>query len=295
MANIAFIGLGNMGLAMASNLLAVGHAVSGYDVRPTPMSRLEAAGGRAVENAVFAVAEADFVISSLPDLDSVRDVWTSSPELLRSIKRSAVIIETSTIGIEEARQLAGSLEAAGLTMLDAPVLGDPRDARARLLTFPVGGSLAAFMEAKPILSDVGDRVIHVGKSGMGQAAALCNQLMTIINLAGAAEAFALAERLGLMAEKLFEVASLSSATSWVLAERCPQSGLVPSAPSNNLYHGGWAAEQALKYLRSIVNTGEKADARIPMANTAFDLFAEFVDTKDGKLDFSALIQILRKR
>ncbi len=295
MANIAFIGLGAMGLPMAQNLIAVGHSVTGYDTRSLQMSRLASAGARAVDAAAFAVRDADFVITCLPDIQSLRAVYVDSSEVLKAAKRSAILIDCSTVGIDETRMLVSTVEASGLTMLDAPVIGDPADVKARMLSFVVGGSLAAFAEAKPVLSDIGERVIHVGKTGMGQAAALCTNLMTIVNLIGAAEAFALSERLGLAAEKLFEVAAMSTASSWSLIDRCPQSGLVPEAPSNNLYQGGFPAERALKQLKLLETSGGKVDARTPLTSQAVDLFAEYCDVRDPRLDFSAIIQILRRR
>lgn len=295
MSVVAFIGLGAMGLPMAGSLLAVGHMVLGCDLRTGPMARLESMGGRPMPEPAQAVQEADFVITCLPDHASVRKTWLETPDLLRNIRRNAILIDCSTIGVEEARAVAAGVEAAGLSMLDAPVIGDARDARARLISFAVGGSMAAFAEARGLLEDMGERVVHVGKNGMGQAAVLCSQLMTVINLVGAAEAFALGERLGLPAEKLFELASLSSATSWALVERCPQSGLVPEAPSNNLYQGGFPATLANNALRLAEQAGGKVDARIPLTNLTRDLFAEYCDTRDPKLDFSAIIQILRNR
>lgn len=295
MATVTFIGLGNLGLPMASNLLAVGHRVIGCDLRAGPLSRLEAAGGHPVQDASWAVVEADFVITCLPDYPAVRKIWLETPDMMRNLKRNAILIDCSTIGIEEARMLAGGVEAAGFSMLDAPVLGDARDARSRQIGFAVGGSLAAFTEAKGLLEDMGERVVHVGKNGMGQAAMLCSQMMTFVNLLAVAESFALAERVGLPVEKLFELAALSSAASWSLVERCPQSGLVPSAPSNNLYQGGLPARQATAQLRMAEQAGEKVDARIPLTSLARDLFAEYCDTRDPNLDFSAVIQILRNR
>ena len=295
MANITFIGLGSIGLQMANNLLAVGHAVTGYDQRSAQTARLQQQGGRVAENLISAVQDADFVVSKLPSAQAVRSVYLEAADVQSALKRSAIVIDCSTIGVEEARLIASTLENSGVSMLDAPAIGDARDARARLLTFAVGGSTAAFTEAKAVLEDMGERVVHVGKSGSGQAAVLCTQLMTIVNLLGAAEAFALAERIGLPPEKLFEVASLSTAASWALVERCPQSGLVPEAPSNNMYQGGFASERILHDLRLLEQAGLRTDARIPMTAQAVDLYAEFCDVKDPRLDASAIIQVLRRR
>jgi 3-hydroxyisobutyrate dehydrogenase len=284
-----------MGLPLAGSLLAVGHVVTGYDLRSAQLARLQSAGGRAADDPVFAVSGADFVFTCLPDAAAVRSVWVDNPNMVSAVRKSAVLVDCSTIGVDEVRAIGTCLETHGLSLLDAPVVGDPRDARARLVTFVVGGSTAAFAEAKPVLEDMGEKVIHVGKSGMGQAAALCNQLMTVINLMGVAEAFALAERLGLPVEKLFEVAALSSASSWALAERCPQSGLVPEAPSNNLYQAGVPALQILRQMRLLEQAAGKVDARAPLTAQAVDLYGEFCDVRDPRLDFSAVIQLLRRR
>lgn len=295
MASVAFIGLGQMGLPMAGSLLAVGHRVTGCDTRTLPLSRLEAAGGIPMTDPAQAVAGADFVITCLQDYSQVRKVWLDTPDMLRNLRRDVVLFDCSTIGVEEARTLAAGLDAAGHVWLDAPVMGDPRDARARMLSFAVGGSMAAFAEARAILEDMGERVVYVGKSGMGQAAVLCSQLMAVVNLVGAAEAFALGERLGVPPEKLFELASLSQATSSSLIERCPQSGIVPESPSNNQYQGGVSARQVLALLRLIEQSGSKFDARIPLTTVAHDLYAEYCDTKDPALDYSAIIKVLRNR
>lgn len=295
MANIAFIGLGAMGLPMAQNLVAVGHSVTGYDIRSMQVSRLASTGARPCEDPAVAVADADFILTCLPDFASLRSLYIDSSDVLKAAKRSAILIDCSTIGIDEIRTLASTIEASGLTLLDAPVIGDPADVKARLLTFAVGGSLAAFAEAKAILSDMGEQVYYVGKSGMGQAAVLCTRLMTIVNLVGAAEAFALAERLGLAAEKLFEVSAMSTASSWALIDRCPQSGLVPEAPSNNLYQHGFPAAWALSQMRLLEASGKRSDARTPLTTQMVDLFAEYCDVRDPRLDFSAIIQILRRR
>lgn len=295
MARIAFIGLGMMGLPLAQNLLAVGHAVTGFDVRSLQVSRLESMGGRSSSSVAQAVADADFILSSLPDAVAVKSAFQDNPDVIKAVRKGAIWIDTSVVGIDAARSFAAFAEISGITALDAPIIGDSRDAKVRMITFAVGGSMAAYTEAKPILSDMSDRVLYVGKSGMGQATVLCTELMTAINMIGAAEAFALAEKLGLPAEKLFEAASLSTASSWSLIDRCPQSGLVPEAPSNNLYHGGTPAARILHFLRLIEQAGGKVDARLPLTTPAVDLYAEFCDTKDLKLDFSAIIQILRRR
>ncbi len=295
MARIAFIGLGQMGLPMATNLVMVGHHVVGHDLRALQMSRLQNAGGYVAESAAEAIKDANFVITCLPDLTALRSLWIQDPDVPKTVNKGTIIIDCSAIGVDEARTIASYLEASDLSALDAAPIGDPRDARARMLTFAVGGGLAAFAEAKSILEDMGERVIHVGKAGMGITTALCVQLMSVINLVGVAESFALAERMGLGVEKLFEVAALSPGASWALAERCPQSGLVPHAPSNNLYEEGLAAAQILKQLRQLDHSIQKVEARAHLTQGALALYSEFCLTKDPQLDFSAIIQLLRRR
>ena len=183
----------------------------------------------------------------------------------------------------------------GIPFLDAAILGEASDVRSCGISFVVGGSLAAFASAAPILEDMSTRVIHVGRSGFGQATALCIQMMTVINLVGIAEAFALAERLGLGVEKLFEAAALSSASSWALAERCPQSGLVPQSPSNNLFQAGVSAQHVQRRLNHLAILIDRYGGRAPLTQKVNALYEEFCANRDKNLDYSAIIQLLRQR
>lgn len=295
MAAVTFIGLGAFGLPMALNMIAVGHHVTGYDLSRTQLSRLESSGGQVAPSSLEAVQHADFVFFCLPDHKSVVSELVSDDSLLKAIRRDAVLINFTPASPEEARTLAAQVETSGYTWLEAPIIGSSRDAKARLLTVVVAGSLAAFSEARPLLQDMAERVIHVGKHGLANAAVLVNNLMTIVNMLGAAEGFALAEKLGLPVEKVFEITALSTATSWALVEHCPQSGLVPSAPSNNMYQAGITAQSALSALQDTVEMAERAGGRAPLSQLAQGLYREYCDTVDSNLDFSAIIQILRRR
>lgn len=295
MAKIAFLGIGAIGLPMAQNLASVGHQVVAYDPSRTQMSRLENTGGRAAGNPADAVSDAQFILTCLPDAATVETAYFADDGFLKDAPRSAIVIDCSLTGPDEARKIGAQVESLGFTFLEAPVIGTARDARSRLITIVAAGSLAAFSEARPVLEDMAERVIHVGKAGLANAAVLANQLMTVVNMVAAAESFALGERLGVPAEKLFEITSLSTATSWALVEHCPQSGLVPEAPSNNMYQAGIAASRALQGLGLIEDMAKKVDARVPLTQTARDLYLEYCNGTDGKLDFSAIIQLLRRR
>ena len=295
MANIAFIGLGQMGLPMATNLVAVGHSVIGYDLSPLQLGRLQSVGGRIAKSAADAVLNADFIITCLPDAHALRGFWLDGSDIGQTLGKGTIAIDCSTVGVEEIRAISSALESLGVPLLDAAVLGDPADAKKRMITIVVGGSLAAYALAAPILEDMSERVIHAGRSGHGQAAALCVQMMTAINIVGVAEAFALAERLGLGAEKLFAAAALSSASSWALAERCPQSGLVPHSPSNNLFQAGIPAEQMHRQMSLLSILADRYGARAPLTKAVEQLYDEFCANKNRKLDYSAIIQLLRQR
>ena len=224
MTSIAFIGLGNMGGPMAANLVKAGHGVVGFDLAPASIEQAKADGVSTADSAIAAVSDADIVITMLPAGKHVLSVWS---EILDSVKPGALVIDCSTIDVESARKAHAMAEAKGLLSLDAPVSGGVGGAKGATLTFMAGGSKAAFTRAEPILSQMGKRVVHCGEAGAGQAAKICNNMILGISMIGVAEAFVLAEKLGLSHQALFDVASTASGQCWSLTTYCPVPGPVP--------------------------------------------------------------------
>jgi len=279
---IGFIGLGNMGAPMAANLAAAGHEVSGYDMAaPAPE------GVSLAANAAVAAEGAEVVITMLPNgaiLKSVAD------EILPAMAPGAVLLDCSTVDVASAREVAAAAEAKGLGALDAPVSGGVGGASAGTLTFMVGGGEEAFATAKPLFDIMGQKAVHCGPAGNGQAAKICNNMILGVTMIATCEAFALADKLGLDRQAMFDVVSTSSGYSWTMNAYCPAPGVGPQSPADNDYTPGFAADLMLKDLRLSQAAAEDADADTPMGQLAQALYAQFVEQEDGAgRDFSAML------
>jgi 3-hydroxyisobutyrate dehydrogenase len=291
MAKIGFIGLGNMGLPMAGNLVKAGHAVAGFDLVPQNLERAAARGVEPQRSAEGAVKDADVVITMLPAGKQVLDVYGGG--VLKAAKPGTLFIDSSTIDVTSARAAHRLASEADMGSLDAPVSGGVSGAEAASLTFMAGGADAAFAEAKPILENMGRRVIHCGEAGAGQAAKICNNMMLGINMIGVSEAFGLAEKLGLSPKALFDVAAASSGQSWALTSYCPVPGLVPSSPANNNYKPGFASALMLKDLKLAQEAAAAAGASTPMGAAATQLYGLHNAWGEGGADFSGIIHLIR--
>src|SRR5262245_32468427 len=228
MARIGFIGLGNMGLPMAQNLLKAGHTVAGVDVSSAAVDKLKASGGTGVETAKSAAARADVVITMLPSGKEVREVYLGSSGIIENANAGTLLIDCSTIDVETSRAVASKADKKGLLMLDAPVSGGVGGATAATLTFMVGGSAQAFTRAESILQKMGKTIVHAGGAGNGQAAKICNNMILGVSMIAVSEAFVLAEKLGLDHQKLFDISSKSSGQCWSMTTYCPVPGPVPT-------------------------------------------------------------------
>ncbi len=279
---IGFIGLGNMGAPMAGNLRTAGYEITGYDpVATCPPGIVQA------PSAADAAKGAEVVITMLPNGAILRAV---ADEIIPAMTPGAVFLDCSTVELSAARDVAAQAEAAGLLAMDAPVSGGVGGAKAGTLTFMVGGSEAGFDAVAPLLAVMGQKVVHCGPSGNGQAAKICNNMILGVTMSATCEAFALADKLGLDRQKMFDVVSTSSGQSWVMTSYCPAPGIGPDSPADHGYAPGFAAELMLKDLRLSQAAAEGADADTPMGAAATALYARFVEEEDGRgKDFSALL------
>jgi 3-hydroxyisobutyrate dehydrogenase len=292
MARIGFIGLGNMGLPMLRNLLAAGHRVSAFDVVASARDAAAAAGARAGRSAVEVASTAEVVITMLPEGLHVREVYLGIDGVIAAAADDALLIDCSTIDVATARAVWQAAAERGLEMVDAPVSGGVAGAANATLTFMVGGEEGAVARARPILEQLGATVVHTGSSGSGQAAKICNNMMLAIAMIGVAEAFTMAERLGLSAEALFEVASRSSGQSWALTRYCPVPGLVPGSPANRDYQPGFTTAMMAKDLRLAQDAAGSVDVATPLGSEARNLYDLFKGRGHGELDFSAIIKMI---
>lgn len=293
MARIGFVGLGNMGLPMAQNLIKAGHQVAGLDINAAAVERLKAAGGAAGESAAALASGAEIFITMLPSGKEVREIYLGASGVVENANADALLIDCSTIDVETARAVAAQAEKKGLMMLDAPVSGGVAGAEAGTLTFMVGGSTQAFARAEPILKAMGKTVVHAGGSGNGQAAKICNNMILGISMIAVAEAFVLAEKLGLDHQKLFDIASKSSGQCWSLTSYCPVPGPVPTSPANRDYQPGFTAAMMLKDLMLSQNAAQAVGARTELGAAAAAIYSRYVAGGEAGRDFSGIIRFVR--
>jgi len=285
---IGFIGLGNMGSPMAENLAKAGHDVAGFDLTtPCPDGVIKAA------NAPDAATGKDVVITMLPNGAILRSV---AAEVIPVMQKDAVLLDCSTVDVESARAVAEQAENAGLMAVDAPVSGGVGGASGGTLTFMAGGTEAGFSKVEPLFDVMGQKAVHCGTSGAGQSAKVCNNMILGVTMIATCEAFALADKLGLDRQKMFDVVSTSSGYSWTMNAYCPAPGVGPQSPADNDYQPGFAAELMLKDLRLSQQAAEAVDADTPMGHSATDLYEQFVEQEGGKgMDFSAMLPRFEKR
>ncbi|AXI48908.1 3-hydroxyisobutyrate dehydrogenase [Sulfitobacter sp. SK012] len=285
---IGFIGLGNMGAPMAANLAADGHEVLGFDTAGTT-----AVGVTSVAQIEEAVRGADAVITMLPNGEILRAV---AAQITQHMKAGAALIDCSTVDVESARSVAQDADKKGLLFVDAPVSGGIGGAAAGTLTFMAGGSPEAFAAAAPLFEVMGQKAVHCGDAGAGQAAKICNNMILGVTMIATCEAFALADKLGLDRQKMFDVVSTSSGYSWTMNAYCPAPGVGPQSPADNDYTPGFAAELMLKDLGLSQQAAEAADADTPMGARALELYRSFVQDENGQgMDFSAMLPRFEKR
>ncbi len=291
MATIGFIGLGNMGLPMAGNLVKAGHTVRAFDI---VAANIEAAQRDGVDGAASAndvAPGADVVITMLPAGSHVLDVLGGG--LLDAAARGTLFIDCSTIDVADARAAHAMAAASGMLSLDAPVSGGVGGAQGATLTFMAGGAVEAFAAARPILEAMGKRIVHCGDGGAGQSAKICNNMILAVTMIGVAEGFCLGERLGLTHQALFDVVSTATASCWAITNYCPVPGPVPASPANNDFKPGFATALMAKDLTLAQNAALAAGATTPMGAEAAHLYRLYMSTGAGDTDFSSIIRFIR--
>jgi len=284
---IGFIGLGNMGLPMAKNLIKAGHDVSCFDIHPIQDSLPMTASAK------DAALEADIVILMLPHAQAVMNV---TDDILDHMQAGSLLIDCSTIDVKSAKSLSAKATNKDILSLDAPVSGGIAAAAAGSLTFMAGGTHDAFERARPVLDVMGGRVIHCGGAGSGQAAKICNNMILGISMIGTCEAFILADKLGLDRQSLFDVVSTSSGQSWSMTSYCPAPGIGPQSPSDNDYKPGFSTDLMLKDLRLSQQAASENAFETEMGALATELYRQYVEDEDGAgRDFSAMILRLAEK
>ncbi len=286
---VAFLGLGHMGGPMSKNLVAAGHTVRGFDPMPAATAAAADNGVAVSDNGPAAVAGADVVITMLPNGDAVKRCYA---EILPAAHEGALFIDSSTISVDDAREVHASATSHRIAQLDAPVSGGVKGAVAGTLAFMVGGDEAALQRARPVLEPMAGKIIHCGDAGAGQAAKVCNNMVLAVHQIAIGEAFVLAEKLGLSAQSLFDVITGATGNCWALHTNCPVPGPVPTSPANNDFKPGFATALMNKDLGLAMDAVSSTGSAAPLGSHAAEIYAKFAAV-NGDKDFSAVIEILR--
>lgn len=289
MEKIAFIGLGNMGLPMAINLQKSGYQITGFDVVDVARQTAESAGIAVSADSNTAVQGCDAAILMLPNGEIALNVANT---VLANMPAGSLLIDCSTIDVKTARVIHDEAAKHNKRCLDAPVSGGVVGAENGTLTFMVGGASAAFDAGKPLLDIMGGKAVHCGDGGAGQAAKICNNMLLAVSMIGTCEAFALAEKLGLDQNRLFDVVSTSSGSCWSVNTYCPVPNVGPETPADKNYKPGFAVALMLKDLKLAMEAAKGVDANTHMGEQATQLYNRMSELGCDDDDFSSVIQQL---
>ena len=292
MTRIAFIGLGNMGLPMAKNLLKSGFDLQVFDLSKTPLNEMHNLGAKVVGSAADACNGAEVVISMLPAGKHVRDLYLGIDGILSVIDSKSLVIDCSTIDTESANAVHNESNSKGIAMLDAPVSGGVAAASAGTLTFMCGGVKKDFDRAKPVLRAMGANIFLAGGNGAGQVAKMCNNMLLAIHMIGTSEALKLGENNGLDAKVLSEIMLASSGSNWSLEKYNPFPGVMAQAPASNHYKPGFMVDLMTKDLGLAISNAEDTHSKTPLGKAALAMYQQKQASGDGQRDFSSIIELL---
>ena len=292
MTKVSFIGLGNMGLPMAKNLVKAGHDITGFDLVEGQLTELVKSGGKVSENLNDTLKNSEVVITMLPSGKHVKSVYLGEEGIIKNSPAGLLLIDSSTIDVESAREVEEVANKSDLKMLDAPVSGGVTGAEAGTLTFMVGGDEGAFEKGKELLDIMGGNVIHAGQAGNGQVAKICNNMLLAISMIGTSEAFNLAERLGLDSQTFYDISSTASGQCWSMTSYCPVPGPVPTSPANNNYKPGFSSALMLKDLRLSQEASKITNAGTPLGAHSTEIYEKMEEGGYDNLDFSGVIKLI---
>ncbi|MEH6518976.1 MAG: 3-hydroxyisobutyrate dehydrogenase [Halioglobus sp.] len=294
MANVGFIGLGNMGGPMAKNLLSAGHVVTVFDLMPEACADLKAAGAKVADSTSDVAAGAEYIISMLPAGKHVAGVYTGENGLLAQLDASVTVLDCSTIDAETSRVVGAAAAAAGIGFMDAPVSGGVAAAAAGTLAFMCGGDEETFEKAKLILAAMGQNIFHAGPHGAGQVAKGCNNMLLAIHMLGTCEALEMGARNGLDPAVLSEIMLASSGRNWSLEVYNPYPGVMENAPASNDYKPGFMVDLMVKDLNLAMGIAEGSGVDNQLGKLAQALYTKHQQAGNGQQDFSSVLQNLQE-
>lgn len=292
--SVGFIGLGNMGASMATNLLKNFTNVTVFDLNADAVSSLVSKGAKS--GSVKEIAQScDAVVTMLPATKHVQGVLLGPDGVFENAKAGTIIIDCSTIDPESSAALNKQASAAGMRMLDGPVSGGVTGAAAGTLTFMVGGAAADLAAAEPVFKSMGSNIVHCGDAGAGEVTKLCNNLALAISMIGTSEALALGQKLGMDPAKLSKVMNSSTARCWSSDSYNPCPGIMPNVPASKGYAGGFGSALMLKDLGLAIDAANGAKASLPLGANAHQLYNIMCAHGHSSKDFSYVFEYIKSK
>ncbi|MDG1944258.1 MAG: 3-hydroxyisobutyrate dehydrogenase [Halioglobus sp.] len=293
MANVGFIGLGNMGGPMASNLIKAGHSVVVFDLSQAACDQLQGLGASVARSSAEAATGMDYVISMLPAGKHVAITYLGDGGLLSMLDATTTVLDCSTIDAATARTVGAEAAERGIGFMDAPVSGGVAAAAAGTLAFMCGGDANTFEKARLILQDMGKNIFHAGRAGSGQVAKGCNNMLLAIHMIGTSEALEMGARNGLDPKVLSEIMLASSGRNWSLEVYNPYPGVMETAPASNDYQPGFMVDLMVKDLGLAMEIAHQSEVDNVMGQLASALYNAHQQAGNGQKDFSSILQTLQ--
>lgn len=288
---LAFLGLGNMGLPMAINLVNAGHEVRGFDLVQSQLDAFKDAGGSPANSAAEAIEGVEVIISMLPASRHVEALYLGEQGLIATANPNALLVDCSTISPKVSQQVASIAKSKGFSMIDAPVSGGTAGAQAGTLTFMVGGEAKDLERARPLLEKMGKNIFHAGPSGSGQTVKVCNNMLLGIQMLGTSEALRLGIANGMDPKVLSDIMSKSSGRNWALELYNPCPGVMENVPSSKAYAGGFGVDLMLKDMGLAIENADDLNASVPLGELSRQLYEKHSKAGNGQLDFSSVFKL----
>ena len=290
---IAFIGVGNMGLPMAENLMKAGKKIKVFDISKKTLDIAREKKLDVVDDFNELITkEVSTVITMLPEGKHSKEVFLGENGIINKVSKNCLLIDCSTIDIQTSKEIGKKATESGIKMIDAPVSGGVMGAQKATLNIMVGGTKEAFELALPSLKIMGKNIFHAGELGSGNGAKICNNMSLGITMIAASESLMLAKRLNIDIKKVHEIMKNASGNSWPISVYPPLPGLIEGTPSSNKYRPGFSAELMNKDLKLAKECAKSVDAETPLGKMALEIYNKFCEDGNGDKDFSAISKVI---
>ena len=290
---IAFIGVGNMGLPMAENLMKSGKKIRVFDVSKKTIETAKEKKLDVVENLnELVTTDVTTVITMLPEGKHSKEVFLGDNGIINKVYKDCLLIDCSTIDIQTSKEIGKKATENGIKMIDAPVSGGVMGAQKATLNIMVGGTKEAFDLALPLLKIMGKNIFHAGELGSGNGAKICNNMSLGITMIAASESLMLAKRLNIDIKKVHEIMKNASGNSWPISVYPPLPDLIEGTPSNNNYRPGFSAGMMNKDLKLAYECAKSVSADTPLGKAALEIYEKFCKDGNDDKDFSAISKVI---